>query len=120
LEAPARLGSVGFPEPVTLGGLIQTCARVAGTEVQIVPVPPVTAPRSPLVRADWAAQRRSPARARAAGMPATPLEVTVADVLAWDRDRGAPPLEGGFTPEQELALVGRQSSAQIVAARPPP
>jgi len=25
-------------------------------------------------------------------MPATPLEVTIADVLAWDRARGEPPL----------------------------
>ena len=33
----------------------------------------------------------------AAGMPATPLEVTVADALAWDCGRGEPPLEGGFT-----------------------
>jgi 2'-hydroxyisoflavone reductase len=40
-------------------------------------------------------------------MPATPLPVTVADVLAWDRERGEPPLEGGFTAEQEWALIGR-------------
>jgi len=33
-----------------------------------------------------------PRRARAAGMPATPLAGTVADVLAWDRARGEPPL----------------------------
>lgn len=105
-ERPGAFHAVGPAEPVTLGGLIQTCARVAGTEVQIVPVPPETAPRFPLVRTDWAAQQRSPARARAAGMPATPLEVTVADVLAWDRERGEPPLDGGFTPEQEQALVG--------------
>ena len=105
-ERPGAFHAVGPAEPVTLGGLIQTCARVAGTEVQIVPVPPETAPRFPLVRTDRAAQQRSPARARAAGMPATPLEVTVADVLAWDRERGEPPLDGGFTPEQEQALVG--------------
>jgi 2'-hydroxyisoflavone reductase len=105
-ERPGAFHAVGPAEPVTLGGLIQTCARVAGTEVQIVPVPPEAAPRFPLVRTDWAAQQRSPARARAAGMPATPLEVTVADVLAWDRERGEPPLDGGFTPEQEQALVG--------------
>ena len=40
-------------------------------------------------------------------MPATPLTVTVADVLAWDRERGEPLLEGGFTAEQERALIGR-------------
>ena len=106
-QRPGAFHAVGPAEPVTLGGLIRTCARVAGTEVEVVPVLPESAPRFPLVRTDWAAQQRNPARARAAGMPATPLEVTVADVLAWDRDRGEPPLEGGFTPEQEQALVGR-------------
>jgi len=104
-DRPGAFHAVGPAEPVSLGGLIQTCARVAGTEVQVVPVPPETAPRFPLVRTNWPAQQRSPARARAAGMPATPLEVTVADVLAWDRERGEPPLEGGFTPQQERALL---------------
>jgi len=42
-------------------------------------------------------------------MPATPLEVTIADVLAWDRARGEPPLEGGFTAEQEQAVLARYS-----------
>src|SRR5215467_4144287 len=107
-DRPGAFHAVGPAEPVTLGELIQTCARVAGTEVQIVPVPPETAPRFPLVRTDWAAQQRSPARARAAGMPATPLAVTVADVLAWDRERGEPPLARGFSPEQEQALIAAQ------------
>jgi phage tail sheath protein FI len=41
------------------------------------------------------------------GMPATALEVTAADVLAWDRQRGEPPLDGGFTPEREQAVLAR-------------
>jgi uncharacterized protein YbjT (DUF2867 family) len=57
-------------------------------------------------RASWPSQQRSPARARAAGLPATPLDVTVADVLAWDRQRGEPPFTG-FSPEQEQALLAR-------------
>ena len=100
--------AVGPAKPVTLGGLIETCARVAGAQAEIVPVRPGTAPRFfPLIRTDWPSQQRSPARARAAGMPATPLEVTVADVLAWDLQRGEPPLNGGFTPEQERAVLAR-------------
>jgi 2'-hydroxyisoflavone reductase len=43
-------------------------------------------------------------------MPATPLEVTAADVLAWDRQRGEPPVTGGFTPEQEQAILARHDS----------
>ncbi len=75
--------------------------------MEIVPVPPEAAPPPffPLIKADWASQQRSPARARAAGMSATPLEVTAAGVLTWDRERGEPPLSRGFSPEQEQALL---------------
>ncbi|MFI8457174.1 NAD-dependent epimerase/dehydratase family protein [Kitasatospora sp. NPDC085464] len=108
-DRPGAFHAVGPAEPTTLGGLIATCAEVAGTEVDVVPVPPETAPRPffPLVRAEplWPGQQRDPARARAAGLPATPLAVTVADVLAWDRDRGEPPLGHGFTPEQEARAL---------------
>ncbi|MFE0189514.1 hypothetical protein [Streptomyces sp. NPDC059008] len=40
-------------------------------------------------------------------MPATPLEVTAADVLAWDVERGEPPLRDGFTNEEERARLSR-------------
>lgn len=109
LVADDRLGvfhAVGPAEPVTMSELIQACAHAAGTQVEIVPVPPEMAPPFfPLIRADWPSQQRSPARARAAGLPATPLEVTAADVLAWDRQRGEPPLTHGFTAEQERAVL---------------
>jgi 2'-hydroxyisoflavone reductase len=106
-DRPGAFHAVGPAEPVTLGGLIKTCAQAAGARVDIVPVPPGTAPAMyPLVRPVWSTQQRDPARARAAGLPATPLAVTAADVLAWDRDRGEPPLDTrGFTPEQEQALL---------------
>ena len=108
-DRPGAFQAVGPAEPVTLGGLIRMCADVAGTSVEVVRVPAETAPPLfPLVRPVWATQQRSAARARAAGMPATPLPVTIADVLAWDRGRGEPPLGRGFTPEQEAAaLAGR-------------
>jgi 2'-hydroxyisoflavone reductase len=38
-------------------------------------------------------------------MPATPLTVTAADVLAWDRERGEPPLAIELSPEQEAKLL---------------
>jgi 2'-hydroxyisoflavone reductase len=34
--------------------------------------------------------------------------VTAADVLAWDRERGEPPLAHGFTPGQEEAILARR------------
>jgi len=105
-DRPGAFHAVGPAEPVTLGGLVETCARVAGSQVEIVPVSrDNVSPFFPLVRSDWPSQQRSAARARAAGMPATPLEVTAADVLAWDRRRGQPPLPGGFTPEEERAVL---------------
>jgi nucleoside-diphosphate-sugar epimerase len=108
-DRPGAFQAVGPAEPVTLAGLIEACARAAGTRVEIVPVSPeVMPPMFPLVRADWPSQQRSAARARAAGMSATPLEVTAADVLAWDRERGEPPLPRGFSAEDEQALLGRR------------
>jgi nucleoside-diphosphate-sugar epimerase len=108
-DRPGAFHAVGPAEPVTLGGLIETCAQVAGTQVELVPVPPDLAPQPfPLVKTDWATQQRSPARALAAGMPATPLEVTAADVLTWDRERGEPPLTHGFSPEAEQALLAQR------------
>src|SRR5690242_20412096 len=83
---PGAFTAVGPAEPTTLGGLIRTCAEVAGTEVEIVPVPADTAPvLFPLVRPEsqWTTQQRDATRARAAGMPSTPLAVTAADVRAW-------------------------------------
>src|SRR5438067_3555296 len=83
-DRPGAFNAVGPAEPTTMAGLIDTCARVAGTTVEIVPVDPVP-PRLPLVwpAERWPTQQRSAARARAAGLPATPLAVTAADVLAW-------------------------------------
>ncbi|MFJ2806753.1 NAD-dependent epimerase/dehydratase family protein [Kitasatospora sp. NPDC087271] len=108
--------AVGPAEATTLGGLIATCAEVAGTEVEVVPVPPESAPPPffPLVRAAplWPGQQRSAARARAAGLPATPLAVTAADVLAWDRERGEPPLGHGFTPEQEARVLAEATGSR--------
>lgn len=107
-DRPGAFHAVGPAEPVTLGGLIETCAEVAGSTVEIVPVPPESAPRMfPLVRQDWMTQRRSAARARAAGLPATPPAVTAADVLAWDRERGEPPLPHGLSARQEEELLAR-------------
>jgi nucleoside-diphosphate-sugar epimerase len=111
-DRPGAFQAVGPAEPVTLGGLIETCAGAAGSQVEIVQVTPAgqAPPMFPLIRTDWASQQRSAARARAAGMPATPLEVTAADTLAWDRERGEPPLARGYTPEEEAAVLAEHDS----------
>jgi 2'-hydroxyisoflavone reductase len=106
-ERPGAFNAVGPAEPTTMTELITTCARVAGSRVDIVPVPADAAPTFPLVRPEsaWSTLQRSAARARAAGMPATPLAVTAADVLAWDRERGEPPLQVGLSPADEEKLL---------------
>jgi 2'-hydroxyisoflavone reductase len=105
---PGAFTAVGPAEPTTLGGLIETCARVAGAEVELVPIPiDAVPPLFPLVRPEamWSTLQRSAARARAAGMPATPLATTAADVLAWDRERGLPPLKVGLSAAEEEKLL---------------
>ena len=77
--------------------------------MEIVRVPFESAPQPfPLIKQNWASQQRGAARARATGLPATPLSATAANVLAWDRERGESPLDRGFTPEQEQALIAAQ------------
>jgi 2'-hydroxyisoflavone reductase len=113
-DRPGAFNAVGPAEPTTLGGLIETCAHVAGAEVELVPVPAdAVPPLFPLVRPErmWTTLQRSAARARAAGMPATPLDVTAADVLAWDRGRGLPPLKQGLSVEQEEQLLANADAS---------
>ena len=98
------------PEPaVTLQELVETCARAASTTVEVVAVDPSSVdPGFPLVLPDpsWDVMfQRSAAAAHAAGMPSTPLEQTARDTLAWDRDRGVPPLAVELSPEREAELL---------------
>jgi 2'-hydroxyisoflavone reductase len=110
-DRPGAFHAVGPARPTTMDELIHTCARVAGTTVEVVPVAPL--PFFPLVRATagWPAMQRDPAKAHAAGMPATSIEVTCADVLAWDRDRGEPPLEVDLSPQEEARLLAAAPSS---------
>ncbi|MDP3711367.1 MAG: NAD-dependent epimerase/dehydratase family protein [Mycobacteriales bacterium] len=98
--------AVGPADPVTLGSLIETCAEAAGTSVEVVEVE--HRPGFPLVLADqtWDVMfRRSSAAARAVGLTATPLLETARATLAWDRDRGEPPLAVELSPEEEATLL---------------
>jgi 2'-hydroxyisoflavone reductase len=108
-DQPGVYNAVGPAEPVTLEALIRTCAKAAGTDVDVIPVPAdAVEPGFPLVLPDasWDVMfRRSAAAAHSAGMPTTPLEKTAADVLAWDRERGTPPLAVELAPEREAELL---------------
>jgi 2'-hydroxyisoflavone reductase len=109
LVADDRAGAYNAIGPdSTIEELIRTAAELSGSTVDIIPVPFDAVPRRfPLMdpEAEWGERRRNPAKARAAGMPVTPLRRTVADVLRWDHDRGAPPLTIGLTPDAEATLL---------------
>ena len=108
-DRPGVYNAVGPAEPTTLAGLVHACAAGAGTTIAVVPVlPDAVRPTLPLVLTDstWdVIFRRSAVKARAAGLPATPLATTAADVLAWDRERGQPPLGVELAPEREAELL---------------
>jgi 2'-hydroxyisoflavone reductase len=104
-ERSGAFNAVG-PES-TIGELIETAADLAGRTVELAQIP-ADAVRLPLVEpeAEWGYRRRNPAKARAAGMTVTPLPQTVADLLAWDRDRGEPAIDVELSPEDERKLIG--------------
>ncbi|MCU1591688.1 MAG: NAD-dependent epimerase/dehydratase family protein [Frankiales bacterium] len=108
-DRPGIYNAVGPADPLTLDELVRVCGKAAGTDVDVVPVATdAVDPGFPLVLPDatWDAMfRRSPAAAQGAGMPKTPLEKTAADVLAWDTERGTPPLAVELTPEREAELL---------------
>jgi 2'-hydroxyisoflavone reductase len=100
-------------EPVGLGDLLETIARVAGTQVE-----PVWAPESWLDEHgidDEAFPMWEPgasglvtmdaSKARAHGLDHRSLERTVRETLEWDRSRGLPPLTAGLTAEDEASLL---------------
>lgn len=115
-DRPGTYNAVGPAEPVTMAGLVEACARGTGATVRVVPVDPALAGTvPPLVlpkpRSD-VGMRRDASRARAVGLTATPLEQTAADVVAWDRGRGEPPLSVDLPAEREDALMAAATASR--------
>lgn len=95
-DIAGTFNAVGPAEPASIATLAAACAAASGTGLEVVSVP--DGPTPPLVLGDpsWdGVFRRSAARARALGLPATPLVDTASKVLDWDRSRGLPPLAVG-------------------------
>jgi 2'-hydroxyisoflavone reductase len=109
-DRPGIFNAVGPADATNLGGLIEACARAAGTTVEVVEVPGDAVPSGfPLILppdGSWDVMfQRSAAAARAVGLTGTPLTTTAAQTLAWDRERGEPPLSVELTPEREAELL---------------
>jgi 2'-hydroxyisoflavone reductase len=110
----------------TLGGLLELCRRVTGSDAQWVPVPeeellaagvepwahlPLWLPAE-LARTGWDVDTT---RARELGLPSRPLTESVADTWAWQRANERPPLpaaahrtEPGLPPELEQRLLAHR------------
>ena len=100
-DLPGAYNAVGPWPAVTLGELIGACG-----DGDLIPVAKDFDWPLLLPDASWDIMFRiSAAAAHAVGMPRTPLARTVADTLAWDRERGEPPLTWGITEEQEAELL---------------
>lgn len=107
-------GVVGPSEPATFGDVVEG-ARSAGeadTEVVWADAPfvyglgPDRETWFPMWDPDHPGFHTYDAsRAIAAGLRARPLLETIADTLAWDRERGFPPLEVGLPPDRERGLL---------------
>lgn len=100
-DLPGPYNATGPFPAVTLGELLVACGVVDTVQTPEDLDFPLVLPDpswDPLLRISAAA-------ARAVGMPATPLTQTVVDTLAWDLDRGEPPLRSGPSASQEEALL---------------
>lgn len=105
-DLPGAFNAVGPSPSVSFVELVKTCGNA-----DLVPVPQGDLD-FPLLFADpaWDVMLRiSPAAALAAGMPRTPLSQTVADIRAWDRDRGEPPLTTGMSEDEERAALAQSA-----------
>lgn len=99
-------------EPTTLRAFLAPAARVAGADTQVTWIPEDRVRERHLEElfpmwegGDSGGVVMDASRARAAGLANRAIDQTIADTLAWDRDRGLPPLEAGMSPERETQLL---------------
>jgi 2'-hydroxyisoflavone reductase len=107
-------GAVGPAAPATMAGVLEAARSAAGADTTFVWADqgfvrglgdphetwfPMWHPHLPGFHAYDAG------KAMGAGLRPRPFADTIADTLAWDRDRGMPPLGAGLTPEKERELL---------------
>ncbi|HWL90416.1 MAG TPA: NAD-dependent epimerase/dehydratase family protein [Actinomycetota bacterium] len=109
-------GVVGPAEPTTTAGVLESARLAGGADTTFVWADqefvrglggqyetwfPMWHPHLPGFHAYDAG------KATAAGLRPRPFDETVADTLAWDRQRGLPPLGAGMTSDKERELLSR-------------
>jgi 2'-hydroxyisoflavone reductase len=116
-DTAGTFGVATPPRRHTLGELLTTSAAAAGTNLEVAWADEAFVQGHGLVASEEAdpfplvtpeepnAHLFDTRRAVAAGLTFRSLADTVADTLAWDRDRGEPPLRAGLEPAREAELL---------------
>lgn len=110
-DRPGTYNAVGPAEPTSFAGLLDACAAAAAKAGRGGPLERVVVGAGlelPLVLdpgAPWLIFQRDSSAARAAGLTATSLAQTAADVLEWDEGRGSVPLVEGPSAERLQAAL---------------
>jgi len=107
-------GVVGPAEPATMAGVLESARSAGDADTTFVWADqdfvlglgdrhetwfPIWHPHLPGFHAYDAG------KATTAGLRPRPFDETIANTVAWDRERGSPPLKAGMTPEKERELL---------------
>jgi 2'-hydroxyisoflavone reductase len=107
-------GVVGPAELATTSDVVEGARSAAGADTSFVWVDPAFVQALGDIHETWfpmwhphqpGFHAYDAAKATAAGLRPRPFAQTVADTLAWDRERGAPPLAAGLPSEKERELL---------------
>jgi 2'-hydroxyisoflavone reductase len=107
-------GVVGPAEPATTVDVVERARAAAGADTSFVWTDPAFVLALGEIHETWfpmwhphlpGFHAYDATKATAAGLRARPFARTVADTLAWDRDRGAPPLAVGLPADKERELL---------------
>jgi nucleoside-diphosphate-sugar epimerase len=108
---------VGPASSITFAEMVASCMESVGSEAMLVWADPARLTslgvhietELPLWHepADYELCRCDPSTSIGAGLRFRPIAETVRDTLAWDQERGTPPLRGTLTPEREREVLHR-------------
>ncbi len=126
-DAAGPYNAVGPAAPLTFGGMVEACVQATGGRASPTWVDEaflrghgVEVERElPLWNAPEEREVLScdPSRSLAAGLRLRPLAESIADTLAWDRQRGSPPLADALDRTREAELLGAWHAECATRAR---
>ncbi|MCD6022567.1 MAG: dependent epimerase/dehydratase family protein [Actinomycetia bacterium] len=107
-------GVIGPAEPATTADVLESARSAAGADTSFVWADPAFVRGLGEIHETWfpmwhphlpGFHAYDAAKATSAGLRPRPFDRTIADTLAWDRDRGTPPLAAGVPPDKEGELL---------------